>query len=79
MYLKQRKTTRKEPTMTSVYITSVSGTLVAEVNGVKRYELTDCIYDMGWGFGESHEIDFDMDEQNDVWGLVDAIYEQKGE
>lgn len=62
--------------MTSIHITSVSGTLVAEVNGVKRHELIDCIYDMGWGFGESHEIDFDMDEQNDVWALIDAIYEE---
>jgi len=65
--------------MTSIYITSAGGTLVAEVNGVKRYELTDCIYDMGWGFGECHEIDFDMDEQNDVWALVDAIYEESEE
>ena len=61
--------------MTNIYITSIGGELVAEVNGEKRYELTDCIYDMGWGFGESHEIDFDMDEQNDVWALIDAIYE----
>lgn len=61
--------------MTNIHITSISGELVAEVNGEKRYELTDCIYDMGWGFGESHEIDFDMDEQNDVWALIDAIYE----
>ena len=62
--------------MTSIYITSTNGVLVAEVNGVKRHELTDCIYDMGWGFGECHEIDFDMDEQNDVWALIDAIYEE---
>ena len=62
--------------MTSIHITSANGTLVAEVNGVRCHELTDCIYDMGWGFGESHEIDFDMDEQNDVWALIDAIYEE---
>ena len=65
--------------MTSIYVTSTNGVLVAEVNGVRRDELTDCIYDMGWGFGECHEIDFDMDEQNDVWALVDAIYEESEE
>jgi len=62
--------------MTEIYITSVSGQLVAEINGEKRYELTDCIYHMGWGFGESHEIDFDLTEDDDIWALIDAIYEQ---
>lgn len=61
---------------TTVHVTSQSGQLLAEVNGVKTYELTDCIYDMGWGFGETHEIDFDLeDNDNDVWGLIDAIYD----
>lgn len=63
---------------TTIHITSQSGQLVAEVNGVKAYELTDCVYDMGWGFGETHEVDFDLDDNdNDVWGLIDAIYESK--
>lgn len=63
---------------TTIYITSQSGQLVAEVNGDKAYELTDCIYDMGWAFGETHEIDFDLyDIGNDVWGLIDAIYDGK--
>lgn len=65
--------------MTEIHITSVSGELVAEVNGEKRYELTDCIRRMGWGFGESHEIEFDMTEDDDVWALIDAVYEQHGE
>lgn len=71
--------------MTEIHITSVSGELVAEINGKRYYELTDCIYDMGWGFGETHEIDFtleDFDEDergNDIWGLIDAIYEQNEE
>lgn len=62
--------------MTEIHITSVGGGLVAEINGERRYELTDCVYEMGWGFGECHEVDFDMDEDNDVWALIDAIYKQ---
>lgn len=61
--------------MTNIYITSICGELVAEVNGAKCYELSDCIHDAGWGFGESHDIEFDMDDpHNDIWGLIDAIY-----
>lgn len=62
--------------MTEIYITSEGGGLVAEVNGAKCYELADCIYDVGWGFGESYDVEYDMDDpHNDVWGLMDAIYE----
>lgn len=63
--------------MTSVYITSESGQLVAEVNGEKAYELCDAIHDLDLGFGDSVEVEFDMDDpHNDVWGLIDALYEQ---
>lgn len=63
--------------MTNIYITSEGGNLVAEVNGEKRYELEDAIHDMGLGFGESMEVEFDMsDPYSDIWGLVDAMYEQ---
>ena len=62
---------------TKIYITSESGMLVAEVNGEKMYELYDAIYELGMGFGDSVEVEFDMgDERNDVWGLIDALYEQ---
>lgn len=62
--------------MTSIYITSESGYLVAEVNGEKMYELHDAIYDLGLGFGDSVEVDYELDEHNDVWGLIDELYEQ---
>ena len=62
--------------MTSIYITSESGQLVAEVNGEKAYELCDAIYDLGLGFGESVEVELDEDEANDVWAVIDALYEQ---
>ena len=63
--------------MTSIYITSESGQLVAEVNGEKAYELCDAINDLDLGFGDSVEVEFDMDDpHNDVWGLIDALYEQ---
>ena len=63
--------------MTNVYITSESGQLVAEVNGVKAYELCDCIVDLGFGFGDSFAVEYDIDDDgNDVWGLVDEIYFQ---
>jgi hypothetical protein len=65
--------------MTEIYVTSVSGQLVAEINGKRYYELTDCIYDMGWSFGETHEVDFDMTDDEDVWALIDAIYEHGDE
>lgn len=65
--------------MTEIHITSVNGDLMAEVNGEKCYELYECIHDMGWGFGENHEIDFDLTENDDVWALIDAIYEQNEE
>lgn len=61
--------------MTNIYITSECGTLVAEVNGEKCYELTDCIYDKGYGFTDSFKVNYDMnDPHNDVWGLIDEIY-----
>ena len=61
--------------MTSIYITSEGGQLVAEVNGTKAYELCDAIADLGFGFGESYEVEFDMnDDGNDVWGLIDELY-----
>lgn len=37
--------------MTNIYITSICGELVAEVNGAKCYELSDCIHDAGWALG----------------------------
>ena len=63
--------------MTNVYITSESGQLIAEVDGVKTYELCDCIVDLGFGFGDSFAVEYDMGaEGNDVWGLIDEIYWQ---
>lgn len=59
--------------MANIYITSVNGQLVAEVNGTKQYEMCDLINRMGWGFGESYEFDYDFDENNDIWTLIDAI------
>ena len=48
---------------------------MAEVNGTKAYELCDAIADLGFGFGESYEVEFDMnDDGNDVWGLIDELY-----
>jgi hypothetical protein len=64
--------------MTEIHITSENGNLVAEVNGEKTYELEDAIHDLGLGFGETLEIGYDMDNENDVWGLIDAIYGQEG-
>lgn len=67
----------REHEMTSIYITTKSGKLVAEVNGTVAYELCDCINDLGLGFGDTIEVDFDLDEDgNDIWGLIDAIYEE---
>lgn len=63
--------------MTSIYITTKSGQLVAEVNGTVAYELCDCINDLGLGFGDSFETEYDMGEDgNDIWGLIDEIYWQ---
>ena len=62
--------------MTNIYITSESGHLVAEVNGEKRYELEDAIYELGMGFGDSIELDIDADDEaNDIWAVVDELYE----
>ena len=61
--------------MTNIYITSKGGQLVAEVNDVKTYELSDCIADLGFGFGDSFSVEYDMDDEgSDVWGLIDEIY-----
>lgn len=66
--------------MVNIYITSVNGQLVAEVNGVKYYELCDVIQDLGFSFGETIEITVDgdtelaEDEQVDVWMLTDMLY-----
>ena len=62
--------------MTSIYITSEGGYLVAEVNGEKMHELHDAIHDLGLGFGDSVEVDYEPDGHNDVWGLIDEHYEQ---
>lgn len=64
--------------MTYIYITTSRecGGIVPEVNGEKCYELTECMIELGYGFGESLEVDYDMeDPHNDVWGLIDAILE----
>lgn len=64
--------------MTSIYITTSreTGSIVAEVENEKLQELTDCIMELGYGFGDTIEVDYDMnDPHNDVWGLIDAIYE----
>ena len=62
--------------MTEIYITSEGGNLVAEVNDVKCYELYDVIHNLGFCFGDTLTVDYELDEHNDIWGLVDAIYEQ---
>lgn len=63
-----------EPRMAKVYVTSTNGTLVGEVDGTRHDELTECIRDLGLGFGETVEVDYDLDKDgNDVWGLVDAM------
>lgn len=60
--------------MTSIYITTSNGIMVAEVNGEKRYELADTISTFGLGFGESYEVDYDLDDEyNDIWGLIDEF------
>lgn len=66
--------------MAKVFVTSRRGTLVAEVDGVRRDELTDCLYELGIGYGETLEVDYDMtDYGSDIYGLIDAIYELMGE
>ena len=64
---------------TSIHITTVSGQLVAEVNGELTYELCDAISDLGLGFGDTLEIEYDLDEYgNEIWGLIDELYETYG-
>lgn len=62
--------------MTNIFITSKNGQLVAEVNGKPAYELCDVIRDIGAGFGDSIDLDWDMDEDgNDINALIDLLYE----
>lgn len=56
-----------------VFITSVSGTLVAEMDNNIVWEMVDVIYDCGFGFGESFEVE--VEDGDDVWSLIDKIYE----
>jgi hypothetical protein len=54
----------------NIYITSVGGQLVAEVDGEKRWELCDTISNFRLGFGESYEVESDFDDDyNDIWCL----------
>lgn len=48
--------------MTEIYITSVMGTLVAEVDCVKQYELCEVIEAHDVSFGESFNLDIDSDD-----------------
>ena len=56
--------------MTEIYITSEHGTLVAEANCVKVYELCEVIEAHDVGFGESYLLDTDTE---DVWELADEF------
>lgn len=52
----------------TAYITSVNGTLVAEVDGVKYWETVDIA--AKWGYGMS----IDLEEAfSDGWGLADTL------
>lgn len=52
----------------TAYITSMNGTLVAEVEGVKYWETVDIA--AKWGYGM--EIDFEEDF-SDGWELVEIL------
>lgn len=54
-----------------IFITEESGMLVAEIDGVKAYELHDVIRECGFGFGEWFEIF--VQEGDDIWTIADMI------
>lgn len=58
----------------TIYITTEGGNLVAEMDGIKTYELEDAIYDCGFGFGESFEVE--DEDGDDIWSIIDKIYEE---
>ena len=53
---------RGESDMVEVYITSVLGTLVAEVDCAKQYELCDVIEAHDVSYGETFNLDIDSDD-----------------
>ena len=54
----------------TAFITSVNGTMIAEVDGIKYWETVDVASRFGWG--ESVEL---SDEFSDGWELVDLLEE----
>lgn len=57
--------------MAYAHITSVNGTLVAELEGEKRWETTDVLLGSGIGYGEEIPVPDDFD--GDGYELADII------